>query len=72
MTVLGAAAGAMNKMSQLSAEELERGVICASAGNHAQVRRLLLVASYHICPQGCIHTFISLRTTSTHYFLFPM
>ncbi|WP_440996505.1 threonine ammonia-lyase, biosynthetic [Arhodomonas sp. SL1] len=28
--------GAYNKISQLSAEELERGVICASAGNHAQ------------------------------------
>lgn len=30
--------GAINKMSQLTAEELARGVICASAGNHAQVR----------------------------------
>ncbi|MCU0711449.1 MAG: threonine ammonia-lyase, biosynthetic [Pirellula sp.] len=28
--------GAYNKMSKLSAEELEQGVICASAGNHAQ------------------------------------
>src|SRR6478752_5825796 len=28
--------GAYNKMAQLSPEELERGVICASAGNHAQ------------------------------------
>ena len=28
--------GAYNKMAQLSAEQLERGVICASAGNHAQ------------------------------------
>ncbi len=28
--------GAYNKMSNLSAEELERGVVCASAGNHAQ------------------------------------
>src|SRR3954471_25000226 len=28
--------GAYNKMAQLSAEELQRGVICASAGNHAQ------------------------------------
>ena len=28
--------GAFNKLAQLSAEELERGVICASAGNHAQ------------------------------------
>ncbi len=28
--------GAYNKMSQLSPEELARGVICASAGNHAQ------------------------------------
>ena len=28
--------GAYNKMSQLSRKELEKGVICASAGNHAQ------------------------------------
>ena len=28
--------GAYNKMSQLSRAELDRGVICASAGNHAQ------------------------------------
>ncbi len=28
--------GAYNKIAQLSAEELEKGVVCASAGNHAQ------------------------------------
>ncbi len=28
--------GAYNKMVQLSAEQLQKGVICASAGNHAQ------------------------------------
>jgi threonine dehydratase len=28
--------GAYNRISQLSAEQLNRGVICASAGNHAQ------------------------------------
>src|SRR4051812_22154740 len=28
--------GAYNMISQLSAEELSRGVVCASAGNHAQ------------------------------------
>ena len=28
--------GAFNKMSQLTEEELARGVICSSAGNHAQ------------------------------------
>ena len=28
--------GAYNKMAHLSPEELERGVVCASAGNHAQ------------------------------------
>jgi threonine dehydratase len=28
--------GAYNKMAHLSSEQLERGVICASAGNHAQ------------------------------------
>ena len=28
--------GASNRMAQLSAEQLKNGVICASAGNHAQ------------------------------------
>jgi len=28
--------GAFNKIASLSREELERGVVCASAGNHAQ------------------------------------
>lgn len=28
--------GAYNKMAQLTQEELARGVICSSAGNHAQ------------------------------------
>jgi threonine dehydratase len=28
--------GAYNKMSSLSPQELERGIVCASAGNHAQ------------------------------------
>ena len=28
--------GAYNMISQLSADELERGIVCASAGNHAQ------------------------------------
>ena len=28
--------GAYNKIAQLSPEEMRRGVICASAGNHAQ------------------------------------
>jgi len=28
--------GAYNKIAQFSAEELEKGVVCASAGNHAQ------------------------------------
>jgi threonine dehydratase len=28
--------GAYNRMAQLSPDELARGVICSSAGNHAQ------------------------------------
>jgi len=28
--------GAYNMMSQLSADQLSKGVVCASAGNHAQ------------------------------------
>lgn len=30
--------GAFNKMARLTPEQLERGVVCTSAGNHAQVR----------------------------------
>ena len=28
--------GAFNKISSLSSQELEKGIVCASAGNHAQ------------------------------------
>ena len=28
--------GAFNRMSQMTEEQMEKGVICASAGNHAQ------------------------------------
>ena len=30
--------GAYNRMSRLTPEQLQKGVICTSAGNHAQVR----------------------------------
>jgi threonine dehydratase len=47
--------GAYNKISQLSAEEKERGVIAASAGNHAQgvalAAHLLGVKATIICPE---------------------
>lgn len=29
--------GAFNKMSRLTPEQLAKGVVCSSAGNHAQV-----------------------------------
>lgn len=32
--------GAYNKMSRLTPAQLEKGVICSSAGNHAQVGRV--------------------------------
>jgi threonine dehydratase len=35
--------GAYNKMSRLTPEQLARGVICSSAGNHAQVGGAMLV-----------------------------
>jgi threonine dehydratase len=37
--------GAYNKMAHLTAEQLKRGVICASAGNHAQGVALSAAAS---------------------------
>jgi threonine dehydratase len=49
--------GAYNKMSALSAEERARGVICASAGNHAQ--GVALAAS----RLGCAATVVMPTTT---------
>lgn len=49
--------GAYNKMAQLMPEQLERGVICASAGNHAQ--GVALAASY----LGCQATIVMPKTT---------
>ncbi|MBI1247801.1 threonine ammonia-lyase, biosynthetic [bacterium] len=49
--------GAFNKMAQLSPEQLHRGVICASAGNHAQ--GVALAAS----QLGCTATIVMPKTT---------
>ncbi|MGA4603922.1 pyridoxal-phosphate dependent enzyme, partial [Ectopseudomonas hydrolytica] len=49
--------GAYNKLAQLSAEELARGVVTASAGNHAQG---LALAAKHL---GVKATIVMPRTT---------
>jgi threonine dehydratase len=49
--------GAYNKMAHLSAAELKRGVICASAGNHAQG---VALAAEHL---GCKATIVMPVTT---------
>ncbi|MGH9229424.1 MAG: threonine ammonia-lyase, biosynthetic, partial [Acidimicrobiales bacterium] len=49
--------GAYNKMAGLSAEELERGVICASAGNHAQG---VALSAHRL---GCAATIVMPTTT---------
>ena len=49
--------GAYNKMSRLSAEELKRGVVAASAGNHAQGVAL------SACMLGCEATIFMPQTT---------
>ena len=55
--------GAYNKMAQLSPEQLARGVICSSAGNHAQgvalgARQLVRVwreaGQRELGPEGCL------------------
>lgn len=51
--------GAYNKISRLSATELERGVICSSAGNHAQ--GVALAAQRH----GC-RAVVVMPTTTPH------
>ena len=51
--------GAYNKMSQLSAEQRSRGVICASAGNHAQG---VALAAQHL---GCTALIVMPVTTPT-------
>ena len=43
--------GALNKILLLSAEERERGVIAASAGNHAQA---VAIASRHVGAEATI------------------
>ena len=42
--------GAYNKMAHLAPEALARGVICASAGNHAQGVALSAQASWAAAP----------------------
>lgn len=49
--------GAYNKMAQLEPEQLQRGVICASAGNHAQG---VALAAKHL---GCQATIVMPKTT---------
>ncbi len=51
--------GAYNKMSHLSAEQRDRGVICASAGNHAQG---VALAARHL---GCTALIVMPVTTPT-------
>lgn len=43
--------GAFNKMAQLTSEELARGVITSSAGNHAQ--GVALAASHLVSSRRC-------------------
>ncbi len=49
--------GAYNKMVRLTREQLDRGVICASAGNHAQG---VALSARHL---GCEATIVMPRTT---------
>ncbi|MGE0740493.1 MAG: threonine ammonia-lyase [Hyphomonadaceae bacterium] len=49
--------GALNKLLQLSAEEKRRGVICASAGNHAQA------LAHHAQALGVPSTIVMPRAT---------
>src|SRR6202166_1951571 len=49
--------GALNKIMLLSAEEKKRGVICASAGNHAQA------VAYHATQRGIRSTIVMPTTT---------
>ena len=45
--------GAYNKMVRLPAEKLRKGVICASAGNHAQGVALAVERDVGLRPLGC-------------------
>ena len=49
--------GALNKILLLSAEEKKRGVICASAGNHAQA------VAYHATQRKIRSTIVMPTTT---------
>jgi threonine dehydratase len=52
--------GAYNMMSSLPKEQLERGVVCASAGNHAQ--GFAFSCKKAKCKRCCIHAQPSLLT----------
>ena len=52
--------GAFNRMSQMTKEQMKNGVICASAGNHAQGVTLaaLMLVSIHVhvtCTALCMY-----------------
>ena len=60
--------GAMNKMNSLSADERQRGVVCSSAGNHAQgvalAAKILGVKAHIVMP----HTtpIVKINATRSH------
>ena len=48
--------GAYNRIAQLSEEQKAKGVICASAGNHATSRRFNLIRIHVFISRACFRT----------------
>jgi len=47
--------GAFNRMSQMTEEQMQKGVICASAGNHAQGVALAALKLVSFCTLSVLH-----------------
>ena len=47
--------GAFNRMSQMTEEQMQKGVICASAGNHAQGVALAALKLVPFCIFSVLH-----------------
>lgn len=47
--------GAFNRMSQMTEEQMQKGVICASAGNHAQGVALAALKLVPFCTLSVLH-----------------
>ena len=56
--------GAFNRMSQMTEQQMQKGVICASAGNHAQ--GVALAALKLVCQASCLIVLVCCEKLVSH------